>query len=159
MRDQDECVDEVLVDAFMHASRVLVGIAARSLAGVDDTLTLPQFRALVVVDRLGTPRLTDLATDLGVGLPSASRLCDRLVAAGLLTRAPNPDSRREVLLALTPRARRLVHRVMHRRREQVADIVKHLDEQHQVALLDALTALDAAAGPDVAARAQMWGWT
>src|SRR5581483_6644937 len=41
-------VDDV-VDAVLRASRVLVSVAARSLAGVSDTVTLPQYRALVVL--------------------------------------------------------------------------------------------------------------
>src|SRR5512144_406826 len=130
----------------MRASHALVGVAARSLVSAGDSLTLPQFRALVVVDQLGAPRLTDVATALGVGLPSVSRLCDRLASTGLLTRSVNPDSRREVLVALTPRARRLVHRVLRRRRDLLAGVVGRLDAGQRSALLAALTALDAAAG-------------
>lgn len=137
----------------MRASQALVGVAARSLVGAGDTLTLPQFRALVVVDQLGAPRLTDLAAALGVGLPSVSRLCDRLVTAGLLTRSVNPRNRREVLVALTPQARRLVHRVLRRRRDLLAGVVGRLDAGQRSALLAALTALATAAGTTPTSRA------
>ncbi|HLZ38746.1 MAG TPA: MarR family transcriptional regulator, partial [Mycobacteriales bacterium] len=95
-------------------------------------------------------RLTDVADALGVGLPSVSRLCDRLVSAGLLTRRVNPDSRREVLVALTPRARRLVHRVLRRRRDLLAGVVGRLDAGQRAALFAALTALDSVTGAAVA---------
>ena len=38
-----------VTDAVLRASRALVGVAARSLAEVEDTVILPQFRALVVL--------------------------------------------------------------------------------------------------------------
>ena len=39
----------MLTDALLTASRALVAVAARSLAAVDDDVTLPQYRALVVL--------------------------------------------------------------------------------------------------------------
>ncbi|MBS2539761.1 hypothetical protein KGQ20_44170 [Catenulispora sp. NF23] len=41
-------VDRV-TDAVLTASRLLVAVSARSLNEVEDSLTLPQFRALVVL--------------------------------------------------------------------------------------------------------------
>ena len=41
-------------------------------------------------------------------LSSASRLCDRLVAAGMLEREPGRYDRREISLHLTPAATRLL---------------------------------------------------
>jgi hypothetical protein len=38
-----------LIDALLSASRAMVAIAARSLAGLDADVTLPQYRALVVL--------------------------------------------------------------------------------------------------------------
>ena len=37
------------VDAVLVASRVLVGVAARSLAAIEDTITLVQYRTLVLL--------------------------------------------------------------------------------------------------------------
>ena len=39
---------DAITDALITASRLLVSISARSLAEVDDTITLPQFRVLVI---------------------------------------------------------------------------------------------------------------
>jgi hypothetical protein len=41
-------------DAVLVASRALVGVAARSLAGTEDTVTLVQYRALVLLAALGS---------------------------------------------------------------------------------------------------------
>ncbi|HZL05508.1 MAG TPA: MarR family transcriptional regulator, partial [Coriobacteriia bacterium] len=45
-------VDE-FVTAVLTASRVLVGVSARSLAEVEETVTVTQFRTLVVLDSRG----------------------------------------------------------------------------------------------------------
>ena len=65
----------------MTASRVLVAIAARSLAAAGE-VTLPQYRALVVLASRGPQRAVDLAGVLGVNPSSATRLVDRLVRSG-----------------------------------------------------------------------------
>ncbi|BBJ46050.1 hypothetical protein SSPO_087680 [Streptomyces antimycoticus] len=44
---------EAMVTALLTASRLLVAVSARSLAAVEDSLTLPQFRMLVVLDGRG----------------------------------------------------------------------------------------------------------
>ena len=48
----------------LRASRVLVAVAVRSLAAVDHDVTLPQYRALVVLASRGPQRPTELADAL-----------------------------------------------------------------------------------------------
>ncbi|HYV60725.1 MAG TPA: MarR family transcriptional regulator, partial [Acidimicrobiia bacterium] len=67
--------DEV-TDAVLDASRALVAVAARSLAGVADDVTLPQYRALVVLATEGAQSLGELAAALGVHTSTATRMCD-----------------------------------------------------------------------------------
>ena len=45
-----------------------------------------QLRALLIVDEAGAINLTKLARMLGASTSATSKLCDRLVAAGLLAR-------------------------------------------------------------------------
>ena len=85
--------DDEVVDAVLRASRVLVAVAVRSLAEVDDDVTLPQYRALVVLASRGPQRPTELADALAVHPSTITRLCDRLVgeatgAAGRVARQP-----------------------------------------------------------------------
>ena len=51
------------VEAVLAASRVLIGVAARSLAAVEDTVTLTQVRALVIIGCRGQLDLAALAAD------------------------------------------------------------------------------------------------
>ena len=92
--DRSEVGD--VVDAVLHASRVLVAVAARSLIGVDRDVTVPQFRALVVLAGRGPLNPGAFADALGVHPSTATRMCDRLVAKGLITRTVPPTNRREI---------------------------------------------------------------
>ena len=79
------------IDAVMRASRVLVSVVARSLAEVEDIVTLPQFRVLVMIAGDGPQNLGSVAAALGVHPSNATRLCERLVVAGLVDRGDDPQ--------------------------------------------------------------------
>ncbi|MDX3641780.1 MarR family winged helix-turn-helix transcriptional regulator [Streptomyces sp. MB09-02B] len=142
-------VDEV-TRAVLTASRLLVAISARSLAAVEERVTLPQFRMLVVLSVRGATKLVVLADQLQVAPSTAMRMVDRLIAAGLADRQTNPDNRRETLLRLTDEGRRAVEEVMTRRRAELATVVERLAPRQRAALVDALTAFNAAGGEPAA---------
>jgi DNA-binding MarR family transcriptional regulator len=140
--------DDQVVDAVLRASRVLLAVAVRSLAAVDDDVTLPQYRALVVLASRGPQRPTGLADALGVHPSTITRLCDRLVGKRLVQRGESPADRREVSIRLTPKGRRLVDAVTARRREEIATIVANIPARERAATVHALHALgEAAAEP------------
>jgi DNA-binding MarR family transcriptional regulator len=144
--------DEDVVDAVLRASRVLVSVAARSLAAVDQDVTLPQYRALVVLTSRGPQRPSELAEALGVHPSTITRLCDRLSAKRLVQRAESPRSRREVVIELSPKGRRLVDEVTDARREEIRAVVAQIPQAERAAMVRALHALgDAAAEPSDAA--------
>ena len=145
MQSRSEAGPE-LVDAVLHASRVLVSVAARSLADVDHDVTLPQYRALVVLASRGPQRPADLADALGSHPSTVTRLCDRLVAKHLVDRQTSPANRREVTIALTPRGRRLVERVTEKRRAELAVIVSQVPTSERKTMFRGLRALGDAAG-------------
>ena len=145
----DESLDEI-TDALMTASRLLVAISARSIGQVDETITIPQFRTLVILANRGPINLATLAGLLGVQPSATGRMVDRLVAAGLIDRLPHPTSRRELLAALTRRGRDVVRRVTAHRRAEIAAIVEKMPPPEGHGLVRALTAFTVAGGePDV----------
>src|ERR1700737_1018482 len=87
-------VSAAQIDAVMRASRALVGIAAASIAEVDDAVTLPQLRVLVMVSTRGPLNLAAVAAGLEVSASNASRICDPLVEAGPADRREGPPERR-----------------------------------------------------------------
>ena len=134
-----------LVTAVLTASRVLVGVSARSLAEVEDTVTLTQFRTLVVLDNHEEINLNTLADLLSVTSSTAMRMINRLLIAGMVTRRDNPANRREVLLGVTDEGRQLVRQVTARRREEIARIVAAMPELRRDELVMAMRAFAEAA--------------
>ncbi|MBN9619302.1 MAG: MarR family transcriptional regulator [Actinobacteria bacterium] len=135
-----------LITALLTASRVLVGVSARTLAEVEDTVTLTQFRTLVVLDGHPGINLIRLAELLDVNSSTAMRMIDRLLVADLVTRRDNPDNRREVLLDLSPAGKRIVRRVTSRRRVEITRIVERMPARQRGTLVAALRAFATAAG-------------
>jgi DNA-binding MarR family transcriptional regulator len=137
--------DEV-VDALLSASRAMVGLAARSLADLDPDVTLPQYRALVVLASRGPQRVVDIATELRVNPSTGTRMCDRLVRKGLLRRGRTAADRRAVRLTLTAAGRRLVEQVTARRRDELTRVVAGTAEHWNGQTVAALRAFAVAAG-------------
>ncbi|MCZ0984763.1 MarR family winged helix-turn-helix transcriptional regulator [Streptomyces diastatochromogenes] len=141
---------DAVTRAVLTASRLLVAVSARSLAEVEERVTLPQFRMLVVLSTRGATKLVSLAELLQVAPSTAMRMVDRLIAAGLADRQTNPDNRRETLLQLTEEGRRTVEDVTARRRAEIAEIVSRLGPTQRLALIEALNAFNKAGGEPLA---------
>src|ERR1700728_3945327 len=92
---------EHVVDAVLAASRAIVALSVRSLLAVSEDVTLTQYRTLVVLASRGPQTVAALAEELGVTPPTASRMCDRLVRDGLVSRTEDREDRRRVSLVLT----------------------------------------------------------
>lgn len=149
MREHDDAESaaddiEAVTRAVMTASRLLVAVSARSLATVEESITLPQFRMLVVLSNHGPSKLVALADHLGVQPSTAMRMVDRLIATGLVNRRTNPDNRRETVLSLTGEGARVVQDVTARRRTEVTAILRRLQPAQRGALLAALDAFNTA---------------
>jgi DNA-binding MarR family transcriptional regulator len=146
-----------LVDALLSASRAMVGLAARSLADLDAEVTLPQYRALVVLASRGPQRMVDISTELGVNPSTGTRMCDRLVRKGLARRYRTATDRRAVRLTLTPAGRHLVQEVTTRRRIELTRVVADMPDQHRAPVIAALRAFATAAG-EVPEQEWWLGW-
>lgn len=144
------------LDALLLASRALVGVAARSLADVDG-VTLPQFRALVLVSSRDRTTVSDLADALGIHATSATRLCDRLVRKRLIRRAEATEDRRRIELHLSAAGSRLVDRVTSRRREALAAITQRMNQQELEEAVRGFAAF-AVAAQESASEAELFGW-
>jgi DNA-binding MarR family transcriptional regulator len=148
---------EDLVDALLAASRVMVSLAARSVADIDADVTLPQYRAMVVLASRGPQRVVDISAELGVNSSTGTRMCERLVRKDLVRRERSDTDRREVRLTLTPAGEYLVQEVTRRRREELTRIVDTVPELWQEPVSTALRSLALTAGelPD----SEWWlGW-
>lgn len=148
---------DALTDAVLTASRLLVAVSARSLAAVEETITLPQFRMLVILDSRGEMKLSSLAELLDVNPSTATRMVDRLVTTEMVARQPNPATRREVVVELTDEGRRVVRGVTRRRRAAIGRIVTKMSEDKRSGLVEALTAFTEAGGEPAVTSSDL-GW-
>jgi DNA-binding MarR family transcriptional regulator len=90
------------------------------------SLTTPQFRALLYLHRHPSGCLSDLAEHLGVTNPTASSIVERLVRRELTNRAPDPNERRRVLLTVTPRGEEHLETARTATRNRLAGILATL---------------------------------
>jgi len=74
----------------------------------DLDLPLTRFEPMQVMAHRRTCRVQDVATDLVITVGGASKLVDRIEAAGLCRRRANPGDRRSSLVELTPTGERLL---------------------------------------------------
>jgi DNA-binding MarR family transcriptional regulator len=130
------------------ATRVLAGVALRSLDVLDSAVTLPQFRLLAVLADLGPVPSGRAARTLGLDPSTVTRLADRMVAAGHVARGADPGHRGVVTLALTPSGRELVAAADAWRRRELARIMAKLEPADQAAVTAALALLVGAAGEE-----------
>jgi DNA-binding MarR family transcriptional regulator len=150
-------VDDVR-EIVLDATRVLMAIAARSVATVADDVTLPQYRVLVILEAQGVQTMTQLARQLAVTPSTATRSCDRLVDAKLIRRLPRLDDRRVVCVELSAKGRRVVDRVTQRRRAQIEQVLAAMAADAQQRLARSLMEFAVAAGP-IADHSWVLGWS
>lgn len=133
--------DDVVIELIIRAGRAISGIAQHSLSEVNDDVTPPQFRTLVVLATNGPRRLADLAEALDVSPSTTTRMCDRLETKGFIERTRDELDRREVNLELTSAGRKLVEAVLQRRRAGLSDLLELVPDGSREDLVHSLSAL------------------
>ncbi|MFF0493511.1 MarR family winged helix-turn-helix transcriptional regulator [Nocardia sp. NPDC004068] len=134
-----------LAAAIEQAAARLVVLWGRAQQAVGTRVSPSQLQALTIVQQHGQINLNGLAVELEAMPSSASRLCDRLQAAGLLARTASPANRREVMLALTRDGQRLLNEVSDTRRRELARILQGMSGAGREALLAGLAEFNASA--------------
>jgi DNA-binding MarR family transcriptional regulator len=115
------------------------------VTAVEDQVTLPQLRVLVVIASRGPQNLNVVAQALGVHSSNATRACDKLVEARLLHRSEDPADRRNLILRLTESGQQLVRTVIETRRAAIGTILANMRVQQRSSLIPLLRAFADAA--------------
>jgi DNA-binding MarR family transcriptional regulator len=150
--DGPDPMNTAAIDDAAHALLLSFDIAREQ---VTPRLSGPQLNALLAVERSEGINLGGLAAEMSMLLSSASRLCDRLVASGMVERVPGRADRREIALYLTPSSRALLGELRLIRRRTLATVLEKMSTTGRAALLRGLTEFAAAADDaDDAASAQ-----
>ncbi|MFY1702326.1 MULTISPECIES: MarR family transcriptional regulator [Micromonospora] len=146
-----------LAVAIEAAAEALVGVLESAVTRHDLTVSPTQLRVLALISTRPELNVNRLAELLDVVPSSASRLCDRLEATGLVRRVADPRDRREVRLVPTAAAETLLGEVKQRRHRAVQAVLDRMPGRAQHELLLALLAFGQAvevpaAAPENTAR-------
>jgi DNA-binding MarR family transcriptional regulator len=118
-----ELARETVVDEVARLFKSIVsqrgwGVRGRPrLPAALQELTMGQFRGLMVLGHDQPLAIGALGERLGMGLPGASRLVDRLVAERLVERDEDPADRRRALVRLAPRGQAALEEMQQGRRQ------------------------------------------
>lgn len=130
-----------LADEVEAAARALLTLSTRAGMKVPGSVSLVQLRALSAVEELGPCTLGALADALLISISTASRLVDRISELGLLDRRQSPTNRRELVLKVTPRGRRLLRKHEAARRAVFTEALVDVPVDDARALLRGLRAV------------------
>ena len=122
--DRDHLVDGILSLAD-RLFRLLLPTVPRDLLSLD--ITMPQLKILLILFVTGPRRMSDLAAELDVTLPTATSLVDRLVEKSFVARETQPDDRRVVLCHLAVAGERAVSHIWHAARERSRLLLQTMD--------------------------------
>ena len=136
------------VDAALAAANVLLRVAARSVFEVENIVTTPQLRVLMLIAISGPQNLGGVAAELGVHPSNATRTCEKLVRAGLIDRSASPEDRRYIQLELTAKGEALVDHVLEQRRIAMAHVLGELPPTDRSEVAQAFSRFAQAAGDE-----------
>ncbi|MEU2618252.1 MarR family transcriptional regulator [Streptomyces sp. NPDC007157] len=134
-----------LAAALTDAVDCLIHLWSDAAQSTNLRLSPHQLRALRILEEEPGLNLTALAVGMEIGLPTASRLCGRLEAAGLLERVLHPRRRREVRLLLTGQGHRVLDEMASRRARALAAVLAAMEPAAREALRQGLQGFLAAA--------------
>jgi DNA-binding MarR family transcriptional regulator len=125
-----------IVRGVMHASHQF-----------DSGLDKAGYITLVVLDRCGTVRQTDLACKLALDLSTVSRQIKHLEELGLVTRSEDPDDRRASVVRVNAAGRREITRQRQTRWAPIADRLAEIPESDRELFVGFLEQLADRAAP------------
>jgi|1186.fasta_scaffold380353_2 DNA-binding MarR family transcriptional regulator len=113
----------------------------RTMRSYRKGLSLPQFRALVLINHEPAVSLSGVADHLGASLPTASRIVAGLVRKGLISRQGCEQDRRQCELSLTARGRAVLETAWQGTQQRLADELAHLTGEDRAQLCSAMDVL------------------
>jgi DNA-binding MarR family transcriptional regulator len=122
-------------DRLELALRGLLELSVGVLSAMEENVSPSHLRALQSLDHLGGAKVTALGEALGVPPSTASRISDRLTAAGLITREVAPDNRRATWLDLTPAGREVLSDLADARARALERVAAAMSPEERDALL------------------------
>ncbi len=108
-------------------------------------LSMPQLSILMQLHHKGACGMSEISKRFDISAAAASQLVDKLVQAGYLERAEDPDDRRAKLLTLSVKGEELIQQGTEERYGWMYDLTSKLSMEEQVKVAEALDILTQAA--------------
>ena len=130
------------------ALRESIGLLLRRMRqrAPEGELTLPESAAMTRLSRCGPTTSSALAKLEQISPQSIGATLQSLEAKGLITRAPDPDDGRRVILSLTDAGRGTVHSKRSARTEQLTRALAKMSADERSRLLAAVPVLERLSG-------------
>lgn len=93
-------------------------------------LAVPQFRALMFINRYPGGSLQSVAHHLGLTAPTVSKMVDGLVEDHIVQREPSPKDRRQITLTLTERGQGILEQAHQATQARLSEVLAQLT-QHE----------------------------
>ncbi|TKV29405.1 MarR family transcriptional regulator [Arthrobacter sp. NamB2] len=113
---------------------------SRSMDGDGELTTMQMSTLSMAADE--PLRVSRVAANLGIRVPSATEQIIKLEQAGLVSRQPDPTDSRAVLVQLTDKGRAAWEEASLRRNERVAALLEQLDDDERATLAAALPIIE-----------------
>ncbi|MCC9173406.1 MarR family winged helix-turn-helix transcriptional regulator [Arthrobacter sp. zg-Y179] len=130
----DSALDE-LAEEFRESLRLALYIARNMDADTDFSATQVSIMKMAAGEGM---RVSEIARNLGVKVPSATEQIIRLEGAGLLKRSPDPHDSRGVRVTLTPQGGESLQEANGSRTALMAALLEQLSNEERSALSAAL---------------------
>jgi DNA-binding MarR family transcriptional regulator len=143
---KDRLIEDILTLAD-SLFRQLLPTVPKDLLALD--ISMPQAKILLILYVHGPRRMSDIASELDVTLPTATSLIDRLVEKQYVMRETQPDDRRVVLCELTEMGQRAIGRTWQSARDRSQELLQAMNADKLELLADALRAMqEASSSPE-----------
>ncbi len=101
-------------------------------------LAVPQFRALMFINRNPGGSLQSVAHHLGLTAPTVSKMVDGLVLDRIVRRESSPKDRRQVTLTLTERGKEILEQAHHATQTRLSEVLAQLTPQESETVMQAM---------------------
>ena|SRR5436190_17184143 len=108
-------------------------------------LTMAQFKAIMLLCRIGRARSRELADGLGIAPSAATPLVDRLVEQKLAIREDDPADRRIVWILPTKKAQAVYDELLHTSQDVLEDVISEVPARDRKAVRESVQLLADAA--------------
>jgi DNA-binding MarR family transcriptional regulator len=126
MSEKEKMIDHITNIASEIFREVQLGVPPELLSA---DITLAQLRVLLVLRMGGPRRMSAIAGELGVSLPTVTGVVDKLVTKGFVSRQPDDGDRRVVIALLSDAGSKLTEKIWEMGRFKLADLLEKLDEK------------------------------